>query len=126
MIITITIVVTLLIIGCYLIKNKKDIVSSEQPLDNAPVAYDNLIRVYGASGYEITKEDLLYSDVDGDDVNRVRFYGDIESLYHNKEFTNRYMYKEVLPIDFKLYLQFKNKDEYKIKYDVSSNNYWSV
>lgn len=35
------------------------------------------------------------------------------------------MYKEVLPIDFKLYLKFGTKNEYRIKYNVQSNNFWS-
>lgn len=120
-------VAILLIIGYYLLKKRKGdpVVVPTEPADNAPTAWDNLIIVPGVEDYELTRDALIYSDSDGDDVTHVRFYGEIENLYYDEEYTSKYMYKQVLPIDFKLYLKFGTKNEYKIKYNVQSNNFWS-
>lgn len=128
---TLMIIITVVILaglGYYFLKNKKGnpvVVPPVEPSDNAPTAWDNLIIVPGAEDYELTRDALIYSDSDGDDVTHVRFYGEIENLYYDKEYTSKYMYKEVLPIDFKLYLKFGTKNEYRIKYNVQSNNFWS-
>lgn len=127
---TVTIILVIIVIlaslGYFLLRNKKEKEVVVIPtVDNPPVTEDNTIVIKGQSEYILTKKDLLFSDKDGDVITNVRFSGDINSIYTDKNYTKKYVAYTELPIDFKLYLKLVEESTFVLQYDVKSNNLWS-
>ena len=128
---TITIIV-LIIIGIALgfiltkglSKDKKQ--NSEIKIDNPPITKDKVVTLYDTDNFILTKDILLYQDIDGDKITHVRFNGDVDRFFVDSNFTENYKAGSELPIDFKIYIKFKSvEDSVTVNYDVKSNNIWS-
>lgn len=127
---TVTIIlVTVVILASlvyFLLRKKKEKEVVVIPIkDNPPVTEDNTIVIKGQSEYILTKEDLIFSDKDGDIITNVRFSGDINEIYIDKNYTEKYVAYTELPIDFKLYLKLGEESTLVLQYNVKSNNLWS-
>ena len=130
---TITIIV-LIIIGIALgfiltkglSKDKKQ--NSEIKIDNPPITKDKVVTLYDTDNFILTKDILLYQDIDGDKITHVRFFGDVSKLYTDSGFTTQYVANTELPINFTLYFKAPDQDAsatYQVQYNVKANGVWS-
>lgn len=120
----ILIIVILAVVGYFIFKDKQTIV--EEVKDNDPITKDNFILVKGVETYKLTKSDLIYSDVDGDEITHVRFSGEVDNIFIDVNLTEKYISGTEVTINFELYVNFNSQgDTYKIQYNVKSNNKWS-
>lgn len=96
--------------------------------DRPPVTRNNTIRNLNRINEIINKDDLIYSDPDGDPITRVKFTGNVQGLYTDSQFTTPYIAGTELPISFILHFKADDVDNlttHEYTYQVYANNKWS-
>ena len=132
--IAVFILVFLLIVGLWYFKMYKNVgkKTAEQTVpvvkaDNPPISEDTVIDNTEKIGVvKLSKNNLSYRDIDGDEVTKVRLVGN-NNLFYDKTLLAEYVNGTILDIeDFKLYCKVDlNKGVEVIKYSVFANNKWS-
>jgi hypothetical protein len=100
----------------------------EGVIDHLPVTENTTIDLVNRANTTVTSSDLIYSDLDGDAVTNVRFFGDVSKLYTDSGFTTQYVANTELPINFTLYFKAPDQDvasSYQVQYNVKANGAWS-
>ena len=132
--IVLLILVFLLVVGLWYFKMYKNVGKkvAEQTVpivktDNPPISEDTVIDNTEKIGVvELSKNNLSYRDIDGDEITKVRLVGN-NNLFYDKTLLAEYVNGTELDIeDFKLYCKVDlNKGVEVIKYSVFANNKWS-
>lgn len=97
--------------------------------DRPPVTQDNTVRLANREDAVVTKNNLIYSDPDGDAITHVRFNGDVSRLFTDSAKTQVYVAGTELPIGFTLYFKAPDQDAestFTTTYEVKANNKWSI